>query len=94
MRLRFSATIVKRLLWPLRLAWRCGDQGRIRLLAALVELAEARPVAELAARLGVREGTIYARLRAFLSIFDGRARRDPAGRLRALLIPYAGRHGR
>ena len=85
MRLRFSATIVKRLLWPLRLAWRCGDQGRIRRLAAL---------AALAARLGVCEGTIYARLRAFLSIFDGRARRDPAGRLRALFIPHAGRHGR
>ena len=94
MRLRCSAPIVKQLLRQLRLAWRCGDQGRIRRLAAMAGLAEARPVAELAERPGVCEGTIYAWPCAFLSIIDGSARRDPAGRLRALLIRRAGRHGR
>jgi transposase len=66
MRIRFSPAIVKQLLWQLRLAWRCGDKGRIRRLTALVGLAEERPVAELAERLGVCEETIYAWLRAFL----------------------------
>jgi transposase len=66
MRIRFSPALVKQLLWQLRLAWRCGDKARIRRLTALVGLAEERPVAELAERLGVCEATIYAWLRAFL----------------------------
>jgi transposase len=66
LRVRFSAALVKQLLWQLRLAWRCGDKGRIRRLTALVGLADERPVAELAERLGVCEETIYAWLRAFL----------------------------
>ncbi len=51
-RVRFTPATVKQLLWQLRLAWRCGDKERIRRLTALVGLAEARPVAELAERLG------------------------------------------
>jgi transposase len=66
MRVRFSPAIVKQLHWHLRLAWRCGDKGRLRRLTALVGLADGRPVAELAARLAVSEETIYAWLRAFL----------------------------
>jgi transposase len=66
LRIRFSPAIVKQLLWQLRLAWRCGDKARIRRLTALVGVAEERPVAELAERLGVCEETIYAWLRAFL----------------------------
>jgi transposase len=66
MRVRFSAGLVNQLLWQLRLAWRCGDKARIRRLTALVGVAEERPVAELAERLGVCEETIYAWLRAFL----------------------------
>lgn len=66
MRVRFSPAIVKQLLWHLRLAWRCGDKGRIRRLTALVGLADGRPVPELAERLAVSEETIYAWLRAFL----------------------------
>ena len=66
LRVRFSAVLVKQLLWQLRLAWRCGDKERIRRLTALVGVAEERPVAELAERLGVCEETIYAWLRAFL----------------------------
>jgi len=66
MRVRFSQPIVKQLLWHLRLAWRCGDTGRIRRLTALVGLADGRPVAELAERLAVSDETIYAWLRAFL----------------------------
>ena len=66
LRVRFSAATVKQLLWQLRLAWRCGDKERIRRLTALVGVAEERPVAELAERLGVCEETIYAWLRAFL----------------------------
>jgi transposase len=66
MRVRFSAALVKQLLWQLRLAWRCGDKARIRRLTALVGLAEERPVAEVAERVGVCEETIYAWLRAFL----------------------------
>ena len=66
-RVRFTAATVKQLLWQLRLAWRCGDKARIRRLTALVGLAEERPVAELAERLGVCEETIYAWLRAFLA---------------------------
>ncbi len=66
LRVRFSAALVKQLLWQLRLAWRCGDKARIRRLTALVGLADERPVAELAERLGVCEETIYAWLRAFL----------------------------
>ena len=65
-RVRFTPATVKQLLWQLRLAWRCGDKERIRRLTALVGLAEARPVAELAERLGVCEETIYAWLRAFV----------------------------
>jgi transposase len=66
MRVRFSQPIVKQLLWRLRLAWRCGDKGRIRRLTALVGLAEGQAAAALAARLGVSTETIYAWLRAFL----------------------------
>ncbi len=66
LRVRFTSATVKQLLWQLRLAWRCGDKDRIRRLTALVGLAEERPVAELAERLGVCEETIYAWLRAFL----------------------------
>jgi transposase len=66
MRVRFSASIVKQLRWHLRLAWRCGDKGRLRRLLALVGLAEGQPVADLADRLGVSAETIYAWLRAFL----------------------------
>jgi transposase len=66
LRVRFSAALVKQLLWQLRLAWRCGDKARIRRLTALVGVAEERPVAELAERVGVCEETIYAWLRAFL----------------------------
>ena len=66
MRVRFSAAIVKQLLWHLRLAWRCGDKGRIRRLTALVGLAEGQAAAAVAARLGVSTETIYAWLRAFL----------------------------
>ncbi len=66
MRIRFSPATVKQLLWQLRRAWRGGDKTRIRRLTALVGLAEARPVGELAERLGVCEETIYAWLRAFL----------------------------
>jgi transposase len=66
LRVRFTAATVKQLLWQLRLAWRCGDKERIRRLPALVGVAEERPVAELAERLGVCEETIYAWLRAFL----------------------------
>ena len=65
-RVRFTPATVKQLLWQLRLAWRCGDKARIRRLTALVGLAEARPAAELAERLGVCEETIYAWLRAFV----------------------------
>ena len=50
MSIRCSATIVKQLLRQLRLAWHCRDTGRIRRLTALVGLAEARLVAELADR--------------------------------------------
>ncbi len=67
LRVRFTAATVKQLLWQLRLAWRCGDKARIQRLTALVGLAEERPVAELAERLGVCEETIYAWLRAFLA---------------------------
>jgi transposase len=66
MRVRFSPTIVKQLRWHLRLAWRCGDKGRIRRLTALGGLADGQPAADLADRLGVSEETIYAWLRAFL----------------------------
>jgi transposase len=66
LRVRFSQPIVKQLLWHLRLAWRCGNKGRIRRLTALVGLADGRPVTELAERLAVSEETIYAWLRAFL----------------------------
>ena len=66
MRVSFSPALVKQLLWHLRLAWRCGDKRRIQRLTALVGLADGRPVAELAVRLGVCEETIYAWLRAFL----------------------------
>ena len=65
-RIRFSAALVKQLLWQLRLAWRCGDKARIQRLTALVGLADGRPVADLAERLGVCEETISAWLRAFL----------------------------
>ena len=63
---RFSAALVKQVRWQVRLAWCCGDKERIRRLTALVGVAEERPVAELAERLGVCEETIYAWLRAFL----------------------------
>jgi transposase len=66
LRVRLTAATVKQVLWQLRLAWRCGDKERIRRLTALVGVAEERPVAELAERLGVCEETIYAWLRAFL----------------------------
>ena len=65
-RISFCAALVKQLLWQLRLAWRCGDKGRIQRLTALVGLADGQPVADLAERLGVCEETIYAWLRAFL----------------------------
>src|SRR5919202_5736715 len=67
LRVRFTAATVKQLLWQLRLAWRCGDKGRIRRLTALVGLADGQPVPALAERLGVSEETIYAWLRAFLA---------------------------
>lgn len=65
-RVRFASANVKQLLWQVRLAWHGGDKERIRRLTALVGLAQAWPVAELAAQLGVCEETIYAWLRAFL----------------------------
>ncbi len=58
LRVRFTAATVKQLLWQLRLAWCCGDKERIRRLTALVGVAEERPVAEVAERLGVCEETI------------------------------------
>jgi transposase len=64
---RFTPATVKQVLWQLRLAWRCGDKGRIRRLTALVGLAEEQPVPVLAERLGVSEETVYAWLRAFLA---------------------------
>jgi transposase len=67
LRVRFTAATVKQLLWQLRLAWHCGDKGRIRRLTALVGLADGQPVPALAERLGVSEETIYAWLRAFLA---------------------------
>ena len=60
LRVYVAPALVKQLRWRWRLAWRCGDQRRRQRLTALVGLAEERPVAELAARLGMCEETIYA----------------------------------
>jgi transposase len=78
LRVRFSQPIVKQLRWHLRLAWRCGDKGRIRRLTALVGLADEQPVAALADRVGVSEETIYAWLRAFLVERWASLRRRPS----------------
>src|ERR671932_151514 len=65
LRVRFTAATVKQLLWQLRLAWRCGDKGRIRRLTALVGLAPpplAGPAAQVAPRSeSAREGGDHGR---------------------------------
>jgi transposase len=66
LKITFSRATVKQLTQELRLAFRTANLPRIKRLTVLLELAEERPVAEVAARVGVSRDTVYRWLHAFV----------------------------
>jgi len=62
----FSAATVKVLVEARRLAFRLSDLALVKRTTALLEVGERHRVAEVAARLGVSEATLYRWLAAFI----------------------------
>jgi transposase len=81
MTITFSSATVKTLDHQLQAAFRAGDLPRIKRITALLLLAEQRPAAAVATRLGVGRSTVYAWLHAFLvDRFASLQRRTSTGR--------------
>jgi transposase len=77
----FCQATVKELTRRLHSAFRAGNRCLIKRLSALLLLADQRPVARIAARLGVCKQTIYNWLHAFLlTRYDSLPTRRPPGR--------------